>query len=351
VSERARLVQEFKQAFPGAKPNSTDTAFDIPVNTRSGLIDVQMTLPMGFPDSPPTFVSRTPIRHHLFNTHMQYQIRHWNRGSRCSLILETLRLFIKPAPWISLVNLLKSLIAELVRTPPVLLTNNANRNPTYRSPITYAAPMAKPMPPPQPFTPAPVVQPRPRANDMTVEVTPKPRQPEYTPPRIDTSFYMLDGFNTEELRKLLSSDEKKDALVESLGIFSSGDKKKEELYTEVEDLAEKNLRQKPDFEIKRDELEKLRTKEQEMREKLVKLSASQNELQKKFSVESLRKQLSSLVTAADEASEEILQKYNDSEMELDAYIKEYIKARSLFHRRSAKQERINLMNNNGNPAF
>jgi len=51
--------------------------------------------------------------------------------------------------------------------------------------------------------------------------------------------------------------------------------------------------------------------------------------------------LTEAIASADEKSEDVLQRYNDKEIKLDEFIKEYKKVRTTYHLRMAKQERLN----------
>eukprot|EP00954_Amorphochlora_amoebiformis_P015942 1251291-Amorphochlora_amoeboformis.AAC.2 len=83
---RDKLVEEFIKAYPVAKSNASRTVFDFPVSTSTGVVALQMTLPVGFPQSRPIVVSRTQIRHHLFDTTMRVvgsaSLQTWTEHSR-----------------------------------------------------------------------------------------------------------------------------------------------------------------------------------------------------------------------------------------------------------------------------
>ncbi|GAB5356744.1 hypothetical protein AAMO2058_000315300 [Amorphochlora amoebiformis] len=319
TSGRDKLVEEFIKAYPVAKSNASRTVFDFPVSTSTGVVALQMTLPVGFPQSRPIVVSRTQIRHHLFDTTMRVvgsaSLQTWTEHSSLSKTVE-------------------SIITDLQRNVPIFL-----RPMPARSPITYVTP-TPPSPVAQPPRPprSPVARPM---NRPPPQRKPAPSVgPVWTPPHIDTKFDILDSFNTEELKKVVESEEHVTGLIDSLGCFAEGDKKKKELYESVTKLTDSNLGEKPKFEELQRTIADLRKEEFKTRSTLQQLLETQRDILKKFGGPALRKQLMEAITKADEKSEDVLQQFVDEESEIDAFIKDYKNIRTLYHTRVAKMERL-----------
>jgi len=126
----------------------------------------------------------------------------------------------------------------------------------------------------------------------------------------------------------VDSEAQIETLVESSGIFKSGDDKKKQLYEGVEKIASDNMKMKPEIEGLQREIKELRTIEKEKRANVTKLIDDQQRILKNFSIGALRSQLSEAVSKVEESSEEIVQKFNDEEMDLTQFLRTYIKARS-----------------------
>ena len=60
--------------------------------------------------------------------------------------------------------------------------------------------------------------------------------------------YFVQLLSVEELKKLVESEDQLDGLVDSLGVFKSGDETRNNLYGVVQNLAEQNVAQKSEFE-------------------------------------------------------------------------------------------------------
>jgi len=252
----------------------------------------------------------------------------------------------------SLVGLIRSLENHLHRNPPLPIArvtstpapsyvNNTNTN-------GFVQPLHRPTPQfqnPNYHQPTTLHHHQPRSQPTAFNKTQhaQPATSSYTPPKPDFRFQILDAYNTDELQNLVDSEAQIETLVESSGVFKSGDDKKKQLYEGVEKIASDNMKMKPEIEDLQREIKELRTIEKQKRANVTKLIDDQQRILKNFSIGALRSQLSEAVSKVEESSEEIVQKFNDEEMDLTQFLRTYIKARTLFHQRAAKQERMNLL--------
>uniref|UniRef100_A0A7S2VV24 VPS37 C-terminal domain-containing protein n=1 Tax=Norrisiella sphaerica TaxID=552664 RepID=A0A7S2VV24_9EUKA len=109
----------------------------------------------------------------------------------------------------------------------------------------------------------------------------------------------------------------------------------------MEELAAQNIKTKPNLEAAMRQLEKLRSVEREKRIRVTKLIEEQQRILMKFSPEMLRAGLSKAMNKADEASEEVMESFNNNQLEdVGDFLQKYINERTLFHIRMAKEERL-----------
>ena len=92
--------------------------------------------------------------------------------------------------------------------------------------------------------------------------------------------YFVQLLSVEELKKLVESEDQLDGLVDSLGVFKSGDETRNNLYGVVQNLAEQNVAQKSEFEALQKEIADLRTQEKEKRDELTELLGQQQAILK-----------------------------------------------------------------------
>eukprot|EP00467_Chlorarachnion_reptans_P000089 CAMPEP_0114518182 /NCGR_PEP_ID=MMETSP0109-20121206/18302_1 /TAXON_ID=29199 /ORGANISM="Chlorarachnion reptans, Strain CCCM449" /LENGTH=342 /DNA_ID=CAMNT_0001698775 /DNA_START=8 /DNA_END=1036 /DNA_ORIENTATION=- len=329
---KAALVEEFKKRYPNAKCiNHDNTKFEIRVPTRNGTVELLMTLPVGFPDQRPIITAKTHIRHHLFDSSMRLvghrQLQSWSSQSKLGSLVDSITSDLQAVP----PNFIKTAsVSQGPSFPPPVAQFPGQSSQAYARPVQY--------------------QPRPPQYSSIQQSRHTQYQPTHPSRDVKThsslapelGFQILDGYKIGELENLIESDEEQlNTFIESFGILTAGKARRDNLYKNVENLAKGNLELRPSIEESTKEITGIRKEVKEKMDSVNELVRRQNTVMEKFSKDVLRKKLSEAVSKADEASEETLQKFNDGDLELTKFINSYIKARTLYHKRLAKQERLN----------
>ncbi|KAL1201312.1 putative vacuolar protein-sorting-associated protein 37 [Cardamine amara subsp. amara] len=145
----------------------------------------------------------------------------------------------------------------------------------------------------------------------------------------------LKDKSVDELRKLLSDKDAYQQFLLSLDQVKIQNNIKEELRRETLQLARENLEKEPQIMELRNQCRIIRTTElAAAQEKLNELERQKEEILKFYSPGSLLHKLQDGMIQVDEESEALQEKFLEKEIDTAAFVQEYKKLRTTYHRRA-----------------
>uniref|UniRef100_A0A3P8VX37 VPS37A subunit of ESCRT-I n=1 Tax=Cynoglossus semilaevis TaxID=244447 RepID=A0A3P8VX37_CYNSE len=342
--QRQRQIESLKAAHPSLAEIQKDVEYRIPFTVNNSTISVNVLLPPQFPQEKPMVSVYPPVGHHLVDS---------NNGT-----MITSPLITNFGMHSDLGKVVQSVLDEFWESPPALMSTGAPGFP-YMFKSSGMAPY-----PPQAFhysarhvgptqTPPPNLgagsTPMPHPGMDSVHAIPRVPTPYglisdlplpvptgesqaglnghmYKMPEIPETFSELCDMNLTQLSDM-SEDE--DVLLKfflSLPQLKQVINDKEELVSNIVDIAKKNLQMEPQLEGKR----------QEMLYKLCFLSFEM----KICSLSTLQARLKVAAHQAEEESEETAKNFLEGRTDIDEFLTNFMEKRTLCHSRRAKEEKL-----------
>ncbi|MED6175974.1 hypothetical protein PIB30_083402 [Stylosanthes scabra] len=166
--------------------------------------------------------------------------------------------------------------------------------------------------------------------------SPRVHPPSHVPPAEAAGVIAaLKDKSVDELRKILSDKDTYQQFLNSLDMVKTQNNLKDELCKENLQLAEENLKKEPRIMELRNQSSIIRTTElAAAKEKLSELEKQKEEMLKMNSPASLIHRIQESMNNTDEESENLHQKILDREIDLAAFLQNYKKLRTAYHRKS-----------------
>eukprot|EP00064_Thunnus_orientalis_P024954 superscaffoldBa00011567_g25277 len=162
----------------------------------------------------------------------------------------------------------------------------------------------------------------------------------YKMPEIPESFPELCDLN---LTQLSDMSENEDVLLEffvSLPQLKQVTNDKEELVTNIVDMAKKNLQMEPQLEGKRQEMLYKYEQLTQMKSAFETKMQRQHELSESCSLSTLQARLKVAAHQAEEESEETAENFLEGRTDIDEFLTSFMEKRTLCHSRRAKEEKL-----------
>ncbi|XP_045902368.1 vacuolar protein sorting-associated protein 37A isoform X3 [Micropterus dolomieu] len=356
--QRQRQIESLKAAHPSLAEIQKDVEYRIPFTVNNSTINVNILLPPQFPQENPVVSVYPPVGHHLVD------------GNNGTMI--TSPLITNFGMHSDLGKVIQSLLDEFWKSPPALMSAGTTGFPysmykpsgiaPYPTQAFHYGPRHVGASHTAPAGPGPGVDSAygpPRApapygliSDLPLPVPTGDSQAGlnghmYRMPEIPESFPELCDMN---LTQLSNMSENEDVLLEffvSLPQLKQVTSDKEELVTNIVDIAKKNLQMEPQLEDKRQEM--LHKYEQLTQMKLAfeTRMQRQHELSESCSLSTLQARLKVAAHQAEEESEEIAENFLEGRTDIDEFLTSFMEKRTLCHSRRAKEEKLQSINTHG----
>uniref|UniRef100_A0A8P4K3P8 VPS37A subunit of ESCRT-I n=1 Tax=Dicentrarchus labrax TaxID=13489 RepID=A0A8P4K3P8_DICLA len=306
-----------------------DVEYRIPFTVNNSTINVNILLPPQFPQEKPVVSVYPPVGHHLVDS---------NNGT-----MITSPLITNFGMHSDLGKVIQSLLDEFWKSPPALMSS--------------PAPSPAPMPHPgvdsahgPPRAPAPYGL----ISDLPLPVPTGDSQAGlnghmYKMPEIPESFPELCDMNLTQLSEM---SENEDVLLEffvSLPQLKQVTSDKEELVTNIVDMAKKNLQMEPQLEGKRQEMLYKYEQLTQMKSAFETRMQRQHELSESCSLSTLQARLKVAAHQAEEESEETAENFLEGRTDIDEFLSSFMEKRTLCHSRRAKEEKLQQSINTHGP--
>lgn len=356
--QRQRQIESLKAAHPSLAEIQKDVEYRIPFTVNNSTINVNILLPPQFPQEKPVVSVYPPVGHHLVDS---------NNGT-----IITSPLITNFGMHSDLGKVVQSLLDEFWKSPPALMSSGSAGfsymyKPSGMAPYPTQAYHYGPrhvgpsQTPPTGSGPAPVPMPHsgvdgahgpPRApapygliSDLPLPVPTGDSQAGlnghmYKMPEIPESFPELCDLN---LTKLSEMSENEDVLLEffvSLPQLKQITSDKEELVTNIVDMAKKNLQMEPQLEGKRQEMLYKYEQLTQMKLAFETKMQRQHELSESCSLSTLQARLKVAAHQAEEESEETAENFLEGRTDIDEFLSNFMEKRTLCHSRRAKEEKL-----------
>lgn len=347
--QRQRQIESLKAAHPSLAEIQKDVEYRIPFTVNNSTISVNILLPPQFPQEKPVVSVYPPVGHHLVDS---------NNGT-----MITSPLITNFGMHSDLGKVIQSLLDEFWKSPPALMSSGgpgfpySMYKPSGMAPYPTQAYHYSPRQTP-PSGPAPMPHPvmdgvhPPRApapygllSDLPLPVPTVDSQAGlnghmYKMPEIPETFPELCDMNLTQLSEM---SENEDVLLEffvSLPQLKQVTSDKEELVTNIVDMAKRNLQMEPQLEGKRQEmLNKYETLTQ-MKLAFETKMQRQHELSESCSLSTLQARLKVAAHQAEEESEETAENFLEGRTDIDEFLSSFMEKRTLCHSRRAKEEKL-----------
>uniref|UniRef100_A0A8C9ZU91 VPS37A subunit of ESCRT-I n=1 Tax=Sander lucioperca TaxID=283035 RepID=A0A8C9ZU91_SANLU len=287
--QRQRQIESLKAAHPSLAEIQKDVEYRIPFTVNNSTISVNILLPPQFPQEKPVVSVYPPVGHHLVD------------GNNGTII--TSPLITNFGMHSDLGKVIQSLLDEFWKSPPALMsTGSAGLN-----------------------------------GHM------------YKMPEIPESFPELCDLN---LAQLSNMSENEDLLLEffvSLPQLKQVTSDKEELITNIVDVAKKNLQMEPQLEGKRQEMLYKYEQLTQMKSAFETRMQRQHELSESCSLSTLQARLKVAAHQAEEESEETAENFLEGRTDIDEFLTSFMEKRTLCHSRRAKEEKLQQSINTHGP--
>uniref|UniRef100_A0A8C2WFQ4 VPS37A subunit of ESCRT-I n=1 Tax=Cyclopterus lumpus TaxID=8103 RepID=A0A8C2WFQ4_CYCLU len=287
--QRQRQIESLKAAHPSLAEIQKDVEYRIPFTVNNSTISVNILLPPQFPQEKPVVSVYPPVGHHLVDS---------NNGT-----MITCPLITNFGMHSDLGKVIQSLLDEFWKSPPALMsTGPAGLN-----------------------------------GHM------------YKMPEIPESFSELCDLN---LTLLSDMSENEDVLLEffvSLPQLKQVTSDKEELVTNIVDMAKKNLQMEPQLEGKRQEMLYKYEQLTQMKLAFETRMQRQHDLSESCSLSTLQARLKVAAHQAEEESEETAENFLEGRADIDEFLTSFMEKRTLCHSRRAKEEKLQQSINTHGP--
>ncbi|XP_068176967.1 vacuolar protein sorting-associated protein 37A isoform X2 [Antennarius striatus] len=354
--QRQRQIESLKVAHPSLAEIQKDVEYRIPFTINNSTISVNVLLPPQFPQEKPVVSVYPPVGHHLVDS---------NNGT-----MITSPLITNFGMHSDLGKVIQSLLDEFWKSPPALMSSGPAGFPyLYKSGIapypTQAYYGSRHMGPSHtaPAGPGPAPSPTPMPHLGVDSAHGPPRAPApyglisdfplpvptggdlqaglnghiYKMPDIPESFPELSDIN---LMQLSDMSENEDLLLEffvSLPQLKQVSNDKEELVTNIVDMAKKNLQIEPQLEGKRQEM---LYKYEQLTQMKSAFETRTHELSESCSLSTLQARLKVAAHQAEEESEEMAENFLEGRTDIDEFLTGFMEKRTLCHSRRAKEEKL-----------
>lgn len=365
--QRQRQIESLKAAHPSLAEIQKDVEYRIPFTVNNSTISVNILLPPQFPQEKPAVSVYPPVGHHLVDS---------NNGT-----MITSPLIANFGMHSDLGKVIQSLLDEFWKSPPALMSTTgaagfpymykpsgiapyptqAFHYPRHVGPSHTAPAGPGPAPAPMPHPGVDSAHGPPRApapygliSDLPLPVPTADSQVGlnghiYKMPEIPESFPELCDLN---LTQLSNMSENEDVLLEffvTLPQLKQITSDKEELVTNIVDLAKKNLQMEPQLEGKRQEMLYKYEQLTQMKSAFETRLQRQHELSESCSLSTLQARLKVAAHQAEEESEEMAQNFLEGRTDIDEFLTSFMEKRTLCHSRRAKEEKLQQSINTHGP--
>uniref|UniRef100_A0A8P4G5B3 VPS37A subunit of ESCRT-I n=1 Tax=Dicentrarchus labrax TaxID=13489 RepID=A0A8P4G5B3_DICLA len=354
--QRQRQIESLKAAHPSLAEIQKDVEYRIPFTVNNSTINVNILLPPQFPQEKPVVSVYPPVGHHLVDS---------NNGT-----MITSPLITNFGMHSDLGKVIQSLLDEFWKSPPALMSSGAAGFPYSMYKQTGIAPYPSqafhygarhmgPTPMPHPGVDSAHGPPRAPApygliSDLPLPVPTGDSQAGlnghmYKMPEIPESFPELCDMNLTQLSEM---SENEDVLLEffvSLPQLKQVTSDKEELVTNIVDMAKKNLQMEPQLEGKRQEMLYKYEQLTQMKSAFETRMQRQHELSESCSLSTLQARLKVAAHQAEEESEETAENFLEGRTDIDEFLSSFMEKRTLCHSRRAKEEKLQQSINTHGP--
>jgi hypothetical protein len=163
-------------------------------------------------------------------------------------------------------------------------------------------------------------------------------------PAAPKTFPELDALSLKQLEDLKNDDLEFQEFFENLEFVKGPIQVREALYSDLEELATRNLTNKVEVEEMRAAVSALQAQVAERKAKYQALIARQQKVMQAYSIGNLVSALSTAIQRADEDSERVIESFPQMrDADAARFMQEYVAARTVYHLRSQKQERLKVM--------
>uniref|UniRef100_A0A672FBF6 VPS37 C-terminal domain-containing protein n=1 Tax=Salarias fasciatus TaxID=181472 RepID=A0A672FBF6_SALFA len=313
--QRQRQIESLKSAHPSLAEIQKDVEYRIPFTVNNSTISVNILLPPQFPQEKPVVSVYPPVGHHLVDS---------NNGT-----MITSPLISNFGMHSDLGKVIQSLLDEFWKSPPALMS---------AGPAGFSYSMYKPSGmapyPAQSFHYAPTPMPHPGADGA------------HGPPRAPAPYGLISDLPLPVPTvdsQLSDMSENEDVLLEffvSLPQLKQVTTDKEELVTNIVDMAKKNLQMEPQLEGKRQEMLYKYEQLTQMKQAFETKMQRQHELSESCSLSTLQARLKVAAHQAEEESEETAENFLEGRTDIDEFLTSFMEKRTLCHSRRAKEEKL-----------
>ncbi|KAK1886208.1 Vacuolar protein sorting-associated protein 37A [Dissostichus eleginoides] len=303
--QRQRQIESLKAAHPSLAEIQKDVEYRIPFTVNNSTISVNVLLPPQFPQEKPVVSVYPPVGHHLVD------------GNNGTMIT---------SPLIANFGMHSDLAALLAfhTVSPALMphpgVDSAHGPP--RAPAPYGLISDLPLPVP--------------TGDSEAGLNGHM----YRMPEIPESFPELCDLNGTQLSDM---SENEDMLLEffmTLPQLKQVTSDKEELVTNIVDMAKKNLQMEPQLDGRRQEMLYKYEMLTQMKSAFESRMQRQHELSESCSLSTLQARLKIAAHQAEEESEETAENFLEGRTDIDEFLTSFMDKRTLCHSRRAKEEKL-----------
>uniref|UniRef100_G3Q469 VPS37A subunit of ESCRT-I n=2 Tax=Gasterosteus aculeatus aculeatus TaxID=481459 RepID=G3Q469_GASAC len=352
--QRQRQIESLKAAHPSLAEIQKDVEYRIPFTVNNSTISVNILLPPQFPQEKPVVSVYPPVGHHLVD------------GNNGTMI--TSPLITNFGMHSDLGKVIQTLLDEFWKSPPALMsagsagfqymykpsgmapypTQAYHYGPRHGGPSHTPPPGSGPAPAPgtdgaqgPPRAPAPYGL----ISDLPLPVPTGDSQAGlnghmYKMPEIPESFPELCDLNLTQLSDMSENEDMLLELFVTLPQLKQVTSDKEELVTNIVDMAKKNLQLEPQLERKRQEMLYKYEQLTQMKLAFETRMQRQHDLSESCSLSTLQARLKVAAHQAEEESEETAENFLEGRADIDEFLSSFMEKRTLCHSRRAKEEKL-----------
>ncbi|XP_076023431.1 vacuolar protein sorting-associated protein 37A isoform X2 [Genypterus blacodes] len=338
--QRQRQIESLKAAHSSLAEIQKDVEYRIPFTVNNSTISVNILLPPQFPQEKPVVSVYPPVGHHLVDS---------NNGT-----MVTSPLITNFGMHSDLGKVIQSLLDEFWKSPPALMSGGTAGFPYMYKPSGIAPYPAqgfhyapRHVGPGVEGTHGPPRAPAPYGliTELPLPVPTADSQAGlnghmYKMPEIPESFPELCDMNLSRLKDM-SEDE--DVLLElfvSLPQLKQVTDDKEDLVSNIVDMAKRNLQMEPQLEGKRQEMLYKYDQLTQMKSAFETKMQRQHDLSESCSLSALQARLKVAAHQAEEESEETAENFLEGRADIDDFLTNFMEKRTLCHSRRAKEEKL-----------
>ncbi|CAG9768931.1 unnamed protein product [Ceutorhynchus assimilis] len=302
IDNRKQQINTLKIFNDNVKEIKEDSEYEVQFYSGENNLILKVSLGADFPKEKPVLVIQPKVDHP------------WVKENGMVINAPGLLNF---TPHSDLGRVVQAIIRELQRNPPALLTDN--------SVISSNIPI----------------------NGNETRTSPNFSNYNFSPPQhssnnkaISLVFPELNQLTNEDLRFLNESEERQIEFIDSLPPFKEQNRILDELLLQIEDIAEDNLN-------KEQQLSNLKASVDSRIEEVTKLafdnerlySVYQN-LSEKYSPRNIQEELGKAAKTAEEDGEQIAESFLKGDLDVDKFLNNFIKSKSLYQMRKTKEEKL-----------